>query len=741
VARGVTRSLGFARMEAGLDLFDYAAQDAYLARAARSSDGVGDDVDMMQSPLDPTNPFSAPSTLPYGLPDYATIREEHYLPALLAGMAQQRVEIEAIATDPEPATPENTLEALERSGRVLHRAATAFFNQSGSDSSPGLEAIEAEVAPLLAAHHDAIHQDARLFARLDALHAAAEAGDLDLAPDTAWLLHRQRIAFMRSGIALDAAAQERLRELNSEITSLETVFGREILAGANVSAVLVTDPAELDGLPDDARAAAAQTARERGHDGQWLIELQLPTRQGPLAAMRDRGLRERVHTASVTRGAHGDEHDTRATVLALTRLRAERAQLLGYPHHAAYVAADATARTAEAVAEILGRLTPAAVANARAEAADLQRALERDEPGARLEAWDWAYYAERVRSERRSFDDTLLRPYLELDRVLHDGVFRAARELYGITFTQRPDLVGYRPDVRVFEVHEEDGTPLGLFLGDYWTRESKRGGAWMNNLVDQSDLLSERPVVVNNLNIPKPPPGEPTLLSWDEVTTMFHEFGHALHGLFSDVRYPSQSGTEVPRDFVEYPSQVNEMWAWDPEILRSYAVHHVTDEPMPQEWVDTLLAARQDGEGFATTEYLAAALLDQAWYRLSPDEVPTDPADVEAFEAAALERAGVAFAPVPPRYRTTYFNHIFASGYSAGYYSYIWSEVLDADTVEWFRENGSLSRANGETFRRRLLARGGSMDPMAAFRDLRGRDPEITPLLTRRGLLAAGSEV
>ncbi|MGV8978657.1 MAG: M3 family metallopeptidase [Cellulomonas sp.] len=692
---------------------------------------------MTTSALDPANPFATPSTLPYGLPDFSVIREEHYLPALLAGMADQRAEIEAISTDPEPATPLNTLDRLEQSGRLLHRAAAAFFNQSSADATVGLDQIEEQIAPLLAAHHDAVHQDSRLFARLESLHAAAQAGDLDLAPDTAWLLHRLRIDFERSGIALDAPAQGRLRALNAEITSLETVVGREILAGANASAVLVTDQAELDGLPSDTRAAAAHAASERGHDGQWLIELQLPTQQGVLASLHHRGLRERVHTASVTRGSGGDDHDTRGFVLALARLRAERAQLLGHAHHAAYVAADATARTADAVEEILGRLAPAAVANARAEAVDLQRALERDEPGAELEAWDWAYYAERVRSARRSLDDALLRPYLELDRVLRDGVFAAARELYGLTFTPRPDLVGYHPDVRVFEVHEQDGTGIGLFLGDYWTRESKRGGAWMNTLVDQSDLLAERPVVVNNLNIPHPAPGEVTLLSWDEVITLFHEFGHALHGLFSDVRYPSQSGTEVPRDFVEYPSQVNEMWAWEPAILRSYAVHHVTGEPMPPEWVDTLLAARQDGEGFATTEYLAAALLDQAWYRLAPDDVPTDPAEVEAFEAAALEQAGVAFGPVPPRYCTAYFDHIFAGGYSAGYYSYIWSEVLDADTVEWFRERGGLSRANGEEFRRRLLARGGSTDPMSAFRDLRGRDPEIGPLLARRGLLAA----
>lgn len=687
--------------------------------------------------LDADNPFAAPSSLPYGLPDFAAIREEHHRPALLAGMAEQRAEVEAIAASTDAPTVENTLDALERSGRLLHRAAIVFFNQSSADSTPALEALEEEVAPLLAAHSDAIYLDRRLFARLEALRAAAEAGDLELAPDTAWLLHRQHTQFVRAGVRLDDAAQARLRELNAEITRLETVFGRLLLAETNDSAVLVTDEAELAGLPEDARAAAVEAAARRGHEGAWLIDLILPTQQPALAQLTDRALRERLHTASVRRGGRGGANDTRATLLSLARLRAERARLLGYEHHAAYIAEDATAKTPEAVADILGRLAPAAVANARAEAADLEEALRRDVPGATLEAWDWAYYAEQVRKERRSLDDSSLRPYLELDRVLHDGVFRAAGDLYGLTFTERPDLVGYHPDVRVFEVTDADGSGLGLFLGDYWTRDSKRGGAWMNNLVDQSTLLGEAPVVVNNLNIPKPPAGQPTLLTWDEVITLFHEFGHALHGLFSAVRYPSQSGTDVPRDFVEYPSQVNEMWAWEPSVLRAYAVHHVTGEPMPQEWVDTLIAARQDGEGFATTEYLAAALLDQAWYRLAPEDVPTDVEEVVPFEAAALERAGIAFAPVPPRYRTTYFNHVFGGGYSAGYYSYIWSEVLDADTVTWFEENGGLRRENGDTFRATLLSRGGSVDPMQAFRDLRGRDPEIAPLLARRGLTSA----
>ncbi|AEI12361.1 M3 family metallopeptidase [Cellulomonas gilvus] len=691
---------------------------------------------MSRTTLDAENPFAAPSTLPYGLPDYARIRTEHYLPAIEAGFAEHRAQVEAIASDPAEPTVENTLVALERAGRLLHRVLTAFFNQSSADSTPELDAIEETVAPQLAAHLDAIHLDARLFARLESLDAQARSGALTLEPDTAWLLHRALTRFVRAGVRLDAAAQDRLRELNAEITRLQTVFGREVLAAQNEAAVLVTDEAELDGLPDDARAAAARAAAARGHEGAWLLELQLPTGQPQLTTLRDRGVRERLFRASASRGL-GGAHDSRALLLDLARLRAERAQLLGYEHHADYVAADATAGSARAVADILERLAPAAVANARAEAVELAAALQQDHPGATLEPWDWAYYAEQVRARVRSIDETALRPYLELERVLADGVFRAATALYGLTFAERHDLVGYHPDVRVFEVFDTDGSGLGLFLADYWTRDAKRGGAWMNNLVDQSTLLGEPPVVVNNLNIPKPPDGEPTLLAWDEVITLFHEFGHALHGLLSAVRYPSQSGTEVPRDFVEYPSQVNEIWAWEPSVVQAFAVHHVTGEPMPAQWVDTLLAGRQDGEGFKTTEYLAAALLDQAWYRLAPDEVPTDPEQVEPFEAAALAAAGVDFAPVPPRYRSAYFNHVFSSGYSAGYYSYIWSEVLDADTVEWFRENGGLRRENGDAFRTRLLARGGSVDPMQAFRDLRGRDPQIEPLLVRRGLTAA----
>ncbi|HEY3436769.1 MAG TPA: M3 family metallopeptidase [Actinotalea sp.] len=688
------------------------------------------------SSLDPANPFAAPSTLPYGLPDFASLRDEHYLPAFEAGMAAERAEVEAILTDPQAPTEENTLHALERSGGLLHRVASVFFNRTSADTSPALDDLEEHLAPRLSEHHDAITLDRRLHERLEALAARVDAGEVELAPDAAWLLHTMRRDLKRAGAAATDAVQDELRELNARITTLETAFGRLLLADTNDSAVLVDDVDDLEGLPADAVAAARRAAQDRGHESGYLIELMLFSQQPVLATLRRRDVRRRVHEASVARGGRGGPHDTRATLLELARLRARKAQLLGYDHHAAYVADDATARTAEAVAGMLGRLAPAAAANARREADDLEAALRRDVPGATLEPWDWPYYAETVRQERYALDDALMRPYLSLERVVHDGVFHAAEQLYGITFAERPELVGYHPDVRAFEVRGVDGTGVGLFLADWFTRESKRGGAWMNNLVDQSHLLGDKPVVVNNLNIPQPPPGQPALLSWDEVITLFHEFGHALHGLFSDVRFPSQSGTEVPRDFVEYPSQVNEMWAWDPAVLTRYAVHHETGEPMPSEWVDTMIASRQYNEGFSTTEYLAAALLDQAWHRLSPDQVPTDPDEVEPFEAAALEQAGVALHSVLPRYRSTYFNHAFGGGYSAAYYSYIWSEVLDADTVEWFSENGGLRRANGDTFRTRLLSRGGSMDVLQAFRDLRGRDADIAPLLARRGLEA-----
>ncbi len=683
--------------------------------------------------LDTANPFVSPSALPFELPDFGSIHDEDYQPAIEAGIAEHLAELKAIADDPEPPTVENVIEAWERSGRLLTRALYAFYTKQPADTNDVLDAVEEAVAPQLAAHSDAIYLDRTLYDRVAALARRAESGEVELDPASAYWLERRLLAFEHAGVNLPPADQEKLRALNHRIAEVQSAFGRKALAGLNAGAVLVTDVAELDGLSASEVEGARERAAEQGHEDGWLIELDNTSGQRPLDALKNRDLRRRIHLASIGRG-WGGEHDTRPLVVELARLRAERALLLGFGNHAAYTAADGCARTGQAVWDLLTKLAPAAVANARAEAADMEDVWRRIEPSEPLAPWDWQYVAELLRTERYNLDATLLRPYLELERVLHDGVFAAANGLYGITFTERDDLRGYNDEVRVFEVKEADGTPIGLFAADFYTRPGKQGGAWMNNMVDQNHLLDQLPVVTNNSNLVKPPAGEPTLMTWDDVVTLFHEFGHALHGLLSDTRYPSQSGTETPRDFVEYPSQVNEMWALDPDILPRYAVHHATGEPMPSEWVDTLRGSTLFQQGFKTTEYLGAALLDQVWHRTPLDELPTDPDQVEDFERAALASVGLDFELVPPRYRSTYFRHTFEGGYDAAYYSYIWSEVLDADTAAFIRANGGLSRENGERFRRRLLARGGSVDPMDSFRDYRGQDPDLIHLLERRGL-------
>ena len=680
------------------------------------------------------NPFATPSDLPYEVPPFDRITEEHYLPAFRAGMAEQRAEVDAVISQEGEPTFADTLVALERSGRLLQRVSLAFFNLSGADTNPRLQEIETEIAPELAAHSDAIFLDKRLYARVKSLYDRRDSLGLD--PESSWLLERYHTDFVRAGAQLSDEDASRLREYNAELASLCTSFSNQLLADTNDSAVVVTDAAELAGLSEDAIAAAREAARSRGIDG-YALTLILPTAQPALASLSDRGVRERIFKASVVRGARSNDNDTADLVRRIVKLRAERARLLGYPHHAAYQIEDNTARTADAAAGMLARLAPAAVANAEAELADLQAVVDAEGGGFTVEPWDWAYYTEKVRKQRYDIDEAQLRPYFELERVLIDGVFYAATQLYGLGFAERHDLPVYHPEVRVFEVFNEDGTALGLFYADFYTRDSKRGGAWMNSLVTQSHLFGTKPIVVNNLNINKPPAGEPTLLTLDEVRTMFHEFGHALHGLFSNVRYPRFTGTRVPRDFVEFPSQVNEVWILWPQVLANYATHHETGERLPQEIVDRLQEAAKFNEGFATTEYLAASLLDLAWHTLTVEDLAADGLidDVQAFEADALTKAGVAVAAVPPRYRTTYFAHIFTgASYSAGYYSYIWSEVLDADTVEWFKENGGLRRENGDTFRTALLSRGGTADALSFFRAFRGRDPQIEPLLVRRGL-------
>ena len=587
------------------------------------------------------------------------------------------------------------------------------------------------MAPRLSAHRDQILLNSKLFQHVKTLYEQRKGLDIDA--ESRRLIERYYSDFIRAGAQLSDAHKERLKALNAELAKLRTTFSQNVLKEVNDLAVVVDTREELAGLSDNAIAAAAEEAKSRDLEGKYVIALRNTSGQPPLSSLENRALRARIHKASLSRGSRGGEFDNSAVVTKVVKLRAERAQLLGYANHAAYRLENQTARTAEAVNQRLADLAPAAVANAQREAADLQKMIAAEGHDFKLASWDWAYYAEKVRKARYDFDDSQLRPYFELDNVLQKGVFYAANRLYGLTFKERTDLPVYHPDVRVFEVSDSDGTTLALFLGDYYARLSKRGGAWMNSYVKQSGLLNTKPVIANHQNVSKPPEGEPTLLTFAEVITMFHEFGHALHGMFSNVRYPYFAGTSVPRDFVEYPSQVNQMWAIWPEILRNYAVHHETGEPMPTELLDKVLAAQKFNQGFATTEYLAACLLDQAWHQMTPDQVP-DADGLLAFEVRALETAGVALDAIPPRYRSTYFSHIIG-GYSAGYYSYIWSEVLDADTVEWFKENGGLNRENGDHFRKTLLSRGGSEDAMTIFKTFRGAEPNIQPLLERRGLL------
>lgn len=682
-----------------------------------------------------TNPLLVASSLPYALPDYANIKDEHYQPAFEAAMSQHREEVEAILANDEAPTIENTLIALECAGQSLERVANAFFNQASAHATDAIKHTEQLIVPQLTAHQDSINLDPRLWSRIDALYQQRE--NLGLDAETLHLLEESWADLKRDGAALGDSERAELAELNSELARLTTAFGQRLLDDTNATAVIVDDVAHLAGISSGTVAGYAQAAERRGlGEGKYAIELGLPTIQPVLASAQDRGLRERIYKASINRGANGGANDTREIVVKIVQTRARRAQLLGHPNHASIVADEGTAKTTAAISELMESLAPVAVRNVKQEATDLQEALEKDHLGEKLQPWDWAFYEEKVRAERYAVDDETTKPYFELDATLNNGVFFAATHLYGITFKKRDDLVGYHDDVEIYEVFEEDGAQLGLFLFDPYTRETKYGGAWMNDLVGQNRLLGDKAVIVNNLNIAKPVAGQPTLLTIDEVTTLFHEFGHALHGLLSDVHYPSFTGTSVPRDVVEFPSQVNEMWILHPQVLANYARHFETGEPLPEEVANKLREAQVYGQGFATTEFLAAALLDQAWHRLSVEEAQqiNTAEEVAAFEERALEAAGVALDELYPRYRTSYFAHTFAGGYDAGYYSYIWAEVLDADAVEWFEENGGFTRENGQRFRDALLGRGGSAGMMDLYRDLRGRDPKLAPLLTRRGL-------
>jgi peptidyl-dipeptidase Dcp len=673
------------------------------------------------------NPFAQRSALDFELPPFALIKEEHYLPAFYEGCTQQLAEVQAILDTPGAATFENTIVALEKSGQMLMRTLLVFFNKSSSDTNDAMDKIEEEMAPKLAAHQDAINLNPALYARIKSLYDNRES--IGLNTEDAWLLERYYKDLIHAGAHLSESERDRLKELNEELSKLETQFSKNVLADTNDLAVLVDTIEELDGLSENEIASAAAAAKDRGHEGKWLIGMVNFSGNPVLDSLTNRALRKKIMQDSLLKGNRANENDNKPVILKVVKLRAERAKLFGKNTHAEHVIAVQTAEHPDNVHAMLRKIAPAAVRNAGAEAQDLKKSA-----GTEIESWDWGFYTEQVRLEKYNIDTTKMRPYFELESVLKNGIFFAANKLFGISFKERPDLVTYHPEARAFEVFNEDGSKLGLFIGDFYTRDSKRGGAWMNNLVDQNFLFNQLPVVVNNLNIPKPPAGKPTLLTFSETTTLFHEFGHALHGLLSQVKYPRVSGTSVQRDFVEFPSQVNEMWILWPEVVENYARHFETGEKLPQEWIDNLDAASTFNEGHATTSYLAAAILDLAWHSLTTKEA-AKVTDVEAFEAQAIKDYGLDFAPVPTRYRSTYFSHIFAGGYSAGYYGYIWSEVLDADTVDWFKENGGLQRKNGEHFRNTLLGRGGSIDSMQMFRNFRGRDSKIEPLLKRRGLL------
>ncbi len=672
------------------------------------------------------NPFASPSLLPYQAPAFDRLHDADYEPAIEEGMRTQLAEIEAIASQSDPPTFDNTIEAMERSGQMLNRAARVFFAMTQTNTSDALQAIKERLAPELAAHEDAIHLNAKLFARIEAIHAQREGLDAE----ARFLVERTHQRFVHAGARLSVADQTELRALNKEESSLSTEFEKKLLDATAAGALVATDAAELAGASEGDLAAAALAAKSRGLAGKWVVTLQNTTQQPAQLWLTHRATRERLFAASTSRTERGDGNDTRALVQRLAALRARRAKLLGFPTYAAYVLDDQMARTPEKAVALLTDMVPAAVDKARGEAARMQALADGQAAAGQgrafpLAPWDWQFYAEQVRKAEYALDDEKVRPYLELDRVLRDGVFFAAGQLYGLTFTERHDLPVYHPDVRVFEVFD-DGRPLGLFYADYFQRDTKAGGAWMSSFVEQSGLLGTPPVVYNVCNFTRPAAGQPALLTFDDVRTLFHEFGHTLHGMLSNVRYPTLAGTSVPRDFVEFPSQFNEHWASEPRVFANFAKHFRTGEPMPADLVAKVDKARRFNQGFATTEYLAAALLDMAWHTQPDDAAPQD---VASFEAAALARFGVDLPLVPPRYRTSYFAHIWGGGYAASYYAYMWSEVLDHDAYQWFVEHGGMTRENGQRFRDLVLSRGYT-------RELGGDVPRLSRPRSERGAAA-----
>ena len=687
-----------------------------------------------------TGVFAQPSSLPFQTTDFASIRDSDYVPAFEQAMAIQRAEIAAIVANPEEPNFQNTIVALERSGRMLSRVMTAFSTVTGAHTNDTLDAIDAEMSPKLTTHFDAISLDPELFARVKAVYDNRAA--MSLMPEDAWLLEDTYESMVHAGALLTDAQKEEVKTINSRLSEVTTQFSQKLVEATNANALVVADAAALAGLSESEIAAAAKAAADRGLSGQYLIPLQNTTQQPALATLTDRATRQALFEKSVHRADQGGANDTRALVAEIVQLRARKAALFGEPDWASYTMYDRMAQDPKTALDFMRQMVPALAATQRREAAMLNAAIEADGKDFAVQPWDWQMYADKVKQQRYAFDEETVKPYFEVTRVLEDGVFYAANKLYGLTFQQRTDLPVWHPDVTVYTVYEADGSELGLFYFDPFQRDSKRGGAWMSTLVDQSKLWNTKPVTYNVLNIPKAAEGEPQLVSWDNVTTMFHEFGHALHYLFSDLTYVS--GGNVARDFVEYPSQVNEMWASDPEVLANYAKHHQTGATIPLELIEKIQAAAKFNQGYEFGEVVEAALLDMEWHALTPQEAAAiaTPAQVDAFEAAALQRLGLEVGLVPPRYRSSYFRHIFAdpAGYSAGYYSYLWTEMLDRDSRAWFRDNGGLTRANGDRFRKMILSPGGTQDYFEAYRAFAGREPRVEPMLEARGLLGTPPE-
>jgi peptidyl-dipeptidase Dcp len=685
--------------------------------------------------LPASNPFSEPSTLMFHAPRFDRIKDSDYKPALEDGMKEQIAEIEKIANNKETATFANTIEAMEHSGALLTRVAKVFFNLVQSNTNDTFDKVEAEEAPKLAAHQDSIYLNPKLFARVKALYDTRDGLHLDR--ESKYLVERYYKNFVRAGALLSEDDKTKLRALNQEESKLTTQFREHVLGDTNAGALIIDNKDDLAGLSENDIASAAQKAKDRKLEGKWVITLQNTTQQPALSSLKKRPVREHLFNNSVQRGNHGGPYDTTAIVTRLSQLRAEKAKLLGYADYATYVLEDQMAKTPAIAEKLMTDIVPGSTEKARNDAARMQKLIDAEKGGFALGPQDWEYYAEKVRKAEFNLDESQVRPYFELEHVLHDGVFFAANKLYGLTFKERKDLPKYNPDVRVFEVFDADGKPLAIFYGDYFSRSNKQGGAWMDSFVDQSGLLGTHPVIVNVLNFEKPAPGKPALLTFDNVTAIFHEFGHGLHGMFSNVKYPTLAGTNVPRDFVEFPSQFNEHWALDPVVFANYAKHYKTGKPIPKELVGKIKKSRTFNQGYALTEYLAAALLDLAWHTVPPGS-PLQ--DVNVFEPAALHRLAIDLPQVPPRYHTPYFSHIWGGGYAAGYYAYLWSEVIDDDAFYWFKEHGGLSRKNGQRFREAILSRGGSEDVAAMYRAFRGRDPIVEPLLIERGLKEAPAE-